>query len=189
MSQGHTRSRRSSLLSRTERVSGRRHGGTSVADVESLEARMLLSAELARALVFVDATVDDADHLTSRFQGGYVASLDLTDNRIYRIMERLEWYSNHQASLQQQGTARQHNRHAPQQAQAVMQLSNGARFPCQILNVSFSGMAIRVPVHVSVGAPIAVGNLKGVVVRAEGADLGIKFSDMMSKTSLDAIVR
>lgn len=127
--------------------------------------------------------------VTGRIQGGYTATMDLTDNRIIRVMERLEWYRDHQASMQQQGTARQHDRHAPQQAQGTMQLSNGSTFPCQILNISFSGMAIRSPVQVSVGAPIAVGNLKGVVVRAEGNDLGIKFSDMMSKTSLENIVR
>ncbi len=127
--------------------------------------------------------------VVGRIEGGYVATIDINDNRMYRVMERLEWYRDHQAA--QQGHARQHDRHSPNQnqVQAQMQLSNGSTFPCEILNVSFSGMAIRTNVNVSIGAPVSVGNLHGVVVRAEGTDLGIKFNDMLSKTSLETVVR
>ncbi|MEM7429834.1 MAG: PilZ domain-containing protein [Pseudomonadota bacterium] len=125
--------------------------------------------------------------VVGRIEGGFIATIELTPNRVHRVMERLEWYQDHQAT--QQGQGRQHDRHSPNQVQAQMRLSNGSTFPCEILNVSFSGMAIRSSVQVSVGAPIAVGNLQGVVVRAEGNDLGIKFNDMLSKTSLETVVR
>ena len=65
---------------------------------------------------------------------------------------------------------------------------NGATYPCEILDVSFSGMAIRTGIVISIGSPISVGNLSGVVVRAEGNNIGIKFNDMLSKTSLDTLV-
>ena len=124
--------------------------------------------------------------VTGRIEGGYIASVDLTDSRMYRVHERLEWYKNHQVA--QQGNQRQHDRHEPAHVQATMKLANGSTFPCEIIDVSFSGMAIRTNVNISVGSPISVGNLHGVVVRAEGNDLGIKFNDMLSKTSLQTVV-
>ena len=125
--------------------------------------------------------------ICGRIEGGFVANIDLTDNRIGRIFERLEWYQDHRHAQQQAGGARQHDRQSAN-VQAVMQLMNGATYPCEILNVSFSGMAIRSNIEVSIGSPISVGSLSGVVVRSEGNQIGIKFNDMLSKTSLAGIV-
>ncbi|MEM1199289.1 MAG: PilZ domain-containing protein [Pseudomonadota bacterium] len=125
--------------------------------------------------------------ICGRIDGGFIANIDLSDNRIGRIFERLEWYQDHRHAQQQAGAARQHDRQTAN-VQAVMQLMNGAQYPCEILNVSFSGMAIQSTIEVSVGSPISVGSLSGVVVRSEGNQIGIKFNDMLSKTSLDRVV-
>ena len=49
-------------------------------------------------------------------------------------------------------------------------------------------MAIKADVNLSIGSPISVGNLHGVVVRANGNEFGIQFNDMLSKTSLQTVV-
>lgn len=125
--------------------------------------------------------------ICGRVEGGFVASINLTENRMGRVIERLEWYQSHRQAQQQSGEARAHDRQNSH-VQAELRLMNGAAYPCEILDVSFSGMAIRTDIVISIGSPISVGNLSGVVVRAEGHNIGIKFNDMLSKTSLDTLV-
>ncbi|MCP5081857.1 MAG: PilZ domain-containing protein [Alphaproteobacteria bacterium] len=125
--------------------------------------------------------------ICGRVEGGFVASINLTENRMGRVIERLEWYQTHRQAQQQSGEARAHDRQNSH-VQAELRLMNGATYPCEILDVSFSGMAIRSGIVISIGSPISVGNLSGVVVRAEGHNIGIKFNDMLSKTSLDTLV-
>lgn len=122
-----------------------------------------------------------------RVEGGFLANINLTDARMARVFERLEWYQSHRQTQMEAGTARQHHRQTSN-VQAELRLMNGVAYPCEILNVSFSGMAIRTNVEISIGSPVSVGNLTGVVVRAEGTNIGIKFNDMLSKTSLDTLV-
>ncbi len=125
--------------------------------------------------------------ICGRVEGGFQATINLTENRMGRVFERLEWYQSHRQTQMETGTARQHDRQSAN-VQAELRLMNGATYPCEILNVSFSGMAIRTNVEISIGSPISVGNLSGVVVRSEGTNIGIKFNDMLSKTSLDTLV-
>ncbi len=125
--------------------------------------------------------------ICGRIEGGFVATIELTEARMGRVIERLEWYQNHRKAQIEAGQAREHDRQSAQ-VQAEFRLMNGATYPCEILDVSFSGMAIRTGITISVGSPISVGNLSGVVVRAEGHNIGIKFNDMLSKTSLDTLV-
>lgn len=125
--------------------------------------------------------------IVRRIEGGFQATVNLTEARIARVMERLEWYQNHRQTQQQSGDARAHERQEAQ-VQAELRLMNGATYPCEILDVSFSGMAIRTGIEISIGSPISVGSLSGVVVRAEGQNIGIKFNDMLSKTSLETVV-
>lgn len=125
--------------------------------------------------------------ICGRIEGGFKATVNLTEARIARVMERLEWYQNHRQAQQQAGEARAHDRQTAH-VQAELRLMNGATYPCEILDVSFSGMAIRTGIEISIGSPISVGSLSGVVVRAEGQNIGIKFNDMLSKTSLETVV-
>lgn len=125
--------------------------------------------------------------IVGRVEGGFIATINLTDARMGRVFERLEWYQNHRQAAQTSGDARAHDRQDAQ-VQAELRLMNGATYPCEILDVSFSGMAIRTNIEISIGSPISVGTLSGVVVRAEGQNIGIKFNDMLSKTSLESVV-
>ena len=40
--------------------------------------------------------------ICGRFEGGFVATMDLSDSRLGRILERLEWYKNHRIAQQGQ---------------------------------------------------------------------------------------
>ncbi len=125
--------------------------------------------------------------ICGRVEGGFIATINLTEARMGRVFERLEWYQNHRQAAQQSGDARAHDRQTAH-VQAELRLMNGATYPCEILDVSFSGMAIRTNIEISIGSPISVGTLSGVVVRSEGQNIGIKFNDMLSKTSLETVV-
>ena len=86
--------------------------------------------------------------ICGRVEGGFVASINLTENRMGRVIERLEWYQNHRQAQQQSGEARAHDRQNSH-VQAELRLMNGAAYPCEILDVSFSGMAIRTDIVIS----------------------------------------
>ncbi len=79
---------------------------------------------------------------------------------------------------------RRHSRHEPADGQTVLTLPDGRQYPCEIIDMSLSGAAIRVAVIPSIGTNVILGKMRGTVSRIHECGVAVEFNQLMEETSL-----
>lgn len=84
---------------------------------------------------------------------------------------------------------RRYARYAPTDGQSHITLPDGRIYPCEIIDISLSGAAIKVDVMPSLGSYLMLGKMRGRIVRYLDAGIAIEFLKPLDTTQLSAQIR
>ena len=119
--------------------------------------------------------------------GGFRVVFSHTGQRRERFASRL---SGRSAKNTTAGTdLRRHARHAPNDSQSHITLPDGRVYPCEIIDISLSGAAVKVDVMPSLGTQVMLGKMRGRIVRYVDSGIAIEFLKPLNTTQLSAQLR
>lgn len=84
---------------------------------------------------------------------------------------------------------RRHARYAPEDGQSYITLPDGRIYPCEILDISLSGAAVKVDVMPSLGTYLMLGKMRGRIVRYIEQGVAIEFLKPLNTSQLAGQVR
>ena len=119
--------------------------------------------------------------------GGFRVVFSHTGQRKERFASRLSGRSSKNTTA---GTdLRQSARYTPTAGQSHITLPDGRVYPCEILDISLSGAAVKVDVMPSLGTHLMLGKMRGRIVRYVESGIAIEFLKPLNTTQLSAQVR
>lgn len=122
---------------------------------------------------------------TSERSGGRLKiDFHLTGLRLERLATRLRWLAARNKLPPPDG--RRHERFVPDQRHAHVTLPDGQKFPCEIIDISLSGAAIKTAVKPALGSQLLLGMTRGRVVRHFQNGIAIEFMQQLQQGQLGA---
>jgi hypothetical protein len=116
--------------------------------------------------------------------GGFEVHYAVNGARLERLKQRIHW-------LQQKASGmpdgRKHVRYEPQEKNSQITLPDGRIYPCEVIDISVSGAAIKTEVMPSVGTFVTLGRQRGRVVRYMNEGVGIEFMKQLATNQLPPI--
>ncbi len=114
--------------------------------------------------------------------GGFHVTFALTGARRERLETRLKWLSQKQAGGSIED--RRHTRYEPRESRSQITMPDGREYPCEVVDISLSGAAIKVDVMPSLGTYILLGKMHGRVIRYLGDGVAIEFVKPLERGQL-----
>ncbi len=166
-------------------LSDRREFDCEIRDISGSGLSLLgpeAGAPCDRVVVYVEEIGRLEGILVRTFEGGFAIEFLLTPFKQEKLLRTLEW-------LQQKGEKglaekRRHERTVPETPGSSFTLPDGRTYPCEVIDMSISGASIRVGVMPSLGTPVHLGKMRGVVTRHHPEGVAIKFSDVPEAGSI-----
>jgi hypothetical protein len=114
--------------------------------------------------------------------GGFRIAFSHTGQRKARFASRLSGRSGKNTTV---GTdLRRHARHTPDDSQSYVTLPDGRVYPCEVMDISLSGAAVKVDVMPSLGTYLMLGKMRGRIVRYVDSGIAIEFLRSLDTTRL-----
>jgi hypothetical protein len=162
--------------------------------LEAALQRFLLKCEsLPRAQEHVVVYLEEIGRLeghveeTDEEESTFVLKPVYTPKRREKVAQTLRWLRD-----RQEGRARERRRHLriqPTDGQSSITLSDGRRYPCEVLDISLSGASVRMDVLPAVGTYVTLGRMRGRVVRHHESGIAIEFVRVADPQNLRNTVR
>ena len=114
--------------------------------------------------------------------GGFAVSFSLTGARRDRLDTRLKWLAQKQAGGSIED--RRHTRYEPRESRSQITMADGREYPCEVIDISLSGAAVKVDVMPSLGSYILLGKMHGRVIRYLGDGVAIEFVKPLERGQL-----
>lgn len=122
--------------------------------------------------------------------GGFEVSFSLTGARRDRLQSRLNWLAQKQAGVDPGSIEdRRHARYEPKESRSQITLPDGREYPCEVVDISLSGAAVKVEVMPAVGTNLLLGKMRGRVVRYLESGIAIEFVKQLDNQQLQEHVR
>lgn len=141
------------------------------AELTSAGALLLTTLEVPPGVPIV-AYVDEIGRFEAetgeRTPGGLRIAFRVTGVRLARLEARLR-------STLSDADGRRHERIVPDNRNAQVTLADGKLYPCEIIDISVSGAAIRVGARPGLGSQLLLGKTRGRVVRHLADGIAIEF--------------
>jgi hypothetical protein len=112
---------------------------------------------------------------------GFRVTFTATGTRRERLNSRIDWLQKKKVG---DSEARRHARYEPREKQSQITMSDGRVYPCEVMDISISGAAIKSEVIPSLGTYLMLGRMMGKVVRYIDQGVGIEFVKQLDKTTL-----
>lgn len=115
---------------------------------------------------------------------GFAAEIVASERKREKLAAQLTWLVNrHELNLPED---RRHDRAASQTSSvSIMELEDGRKYPCRLIDLSLSGAAITVAVKPALGTPVRLGIKAGRVVRHFEDGVAIEFLTLQTRESLN----
>lgn len=126
-------------------------------------------------------------HISRHFDGGFCADLDLDQDRCENLASRIDWYK--KRVFAGVPDRRMHKRFMPRDPRSTLLLPNGACVPCLLIDVSGAGAAVSASINPKIGAPLAVGQLVGRVVRHLETGFAVRFVTEQRPSLVEQLLR
>ena len=139
-------------------------------------------AEGERIVAYLDHLGRIEGRVSSLRTSGFTVNLKATDRKRDKLAAQLTWIANkHELSLPED---RRHDRFAPRNPRAEIQLQDGRSYPCRIIDLSLSGAAIDIDVRPALGTQVTLGTMRGRVVRHFQEGIAIEFATVQPQEAL-----
>jgi hypothetical protein len=116
-------------------------------------------------------------------EGGFRVTYAFTGSRLERLRSRIDYLKQRAAGAPEQ---RRHTRFEPKDKHTNLTLPDGRSYPCEVLDISVSGCAVKTEIMPSLGTYLMVGKMKGRVVRYLENGVGVEFARQLDKVQLSA---
>lgn len=115
---------------------------------------------------------------------GFEVRYAVNGARLERLKQRIQWLQN---KAKGGVDGRKHVRYEPQEKNSQITLPDGRIYPCEVIDISISGAAIKTEVMPSVGTFVSLGRQRGRVVRYMNEGVGIEFIGHLSPSQMPPI--
>jgi hypothetical protein len=112
---------------------------------------------------------------------GFKVTFTASGARRERLNARIDWLQKKKVG---DSEARRHARYEPREKQSQITMGDGRIYPCEVMDISISGAAIKSDVIPSVGTYLMLGRMMGKVVRYIDQGVGIEFVKQLEKSTL-----
>lgn len=120
--------------------------------------------------------------VTRLHEEGFAMTIIASDRKKDKLAAQLTWLANKsELGLPED---RRHERVAPQNPISVLHLADGRQYQCRIIDLSMSGAAVELDVRPALGTKVALGSMKGIVVRHFEEGIAIEFSALQTNDSI-----
>jgi PilZ domain len=142
-----------------------------------------LCAPGERVIAYLDHVGRIEGRVTRATGDGFAAEIMASERKREKLAAQLTWLVNrHELNLPED---RRHERAANQAAVAsVVELDDGRKYPCRIIDLSLSGAALSVAVKPALGTPVRLGVKQGRVVRHFEDGVAVEFLTLQTHESL-----
>jgi len=153
-----------------------------------MDGATLLTTDVPPAGTIIVAYLEDLGRVElsagKTVPGGFEVRYAVNGARLERLKQRIHW-------LQQKASGmpdgRKHVRYEPQEKNSQITLPDGRIYPCEVIDISVSGAAIKTEVMPSVGTFVTLGRQRGRVVRYMNEGVGIEFMKQLAPNQLPAV--
>lgn len=122
--------------------------------------------------------------VTRTLDDGFAMTVIASDRKKDKLAAQLTWLANrHELDLPED---RRHERVTPRNPMSTLQLSDGRQYQCRIIDLSLSGAAVEIDVRPALGVQVALGTMRGQVVRHFEDGVAIEFAVVQRPESLDS---
>lgn len=152
---------------------------------EDIALRTQRNGELGeKVIAYIDHIGRIEGVVVRTFQNGFAMSILASERKREKLAAQLTWLiKRHELGLPEE---RRHERTVPHNPVSVLHLSDGRQYPCRIIDLSLSGAAIEIEVKPALGVQVALGTMRGEIVRHFEEGVAIEFSDIQKPEVLDA---
>lgn len=118
-------------------------------------------------------------HLTP---GGFVMTIVASERKRDKLAAQLTWIANkHELGLPED---RRHDRLMPRVTNAELELDDGRRYTCRIMDLSLSGAALDIEFRPPIGTAVRLGSMRGRIVRHFMEGVAMEFISIQSREAL-----
>lgn len=115
---------------------------------------------------------------------GFAMSVSASHRKRDKLAAQLTWLANrHELDLPED---RRHDRVAPRNPVTVLEIADGRRYRCRIIDLSLSGAAVELEVRPAIGVEVTLGTMRGRVVRHFDDGIAIEFAVLQREATLHA---
>jgi hypothetical protein len=115
--------------------------------------------------------------------GGFAMKLQATQHKREKLADKLTWLANR--SELSGADERRHERIAPPgNGLQSLELAEGIKLTCRVLDISISGASIGTPARPEIGTEVTLGKVRARVMRHHAQGFGVQFIDAQNQTTL-----
>ena len=122
--------------------------------------------------------------IVRRLPSGFVVEIDTKPTDEAALADRLAWLKDNGTSSE--NDRREHKRWLPRNPKSLLTFRDGSSLECFVIDVSASGIAVSADVIPVMGAEIAIGALRGAVVRLLNVGFAIQFTELQDPAEIEA---
>jgi PilZ domain len=136
-----------------------------------------------RVIAYLDHVGRIEGKVTRAMDDGFSAEIVASDRKREKLAAQLTWLVNkHELNLPED---RRHDRAMVKaNAVAVLELEDGRRYPCRLLDLSLSGAGVAIETKPPLGTPVRLGIKPAKVVRHFEDGVAIEFLTLQTRESL-----
>jgi hypothetical protein len=118
-------------------------------------------------------------------EGGFAVAFKISGARRERIASRIRALQG--APGEDEDQHRRHPRHDGANSASHITLPDGRIYPCEVIDISVSGAAVRIAVVPAIGTSLMLGKMRGRVARYLDCGVGIEFNRELNADSTPAL--
>lgn len=134
------------------------------------------------AIVYLDEIGRVEGTVARVFNGGFALQIRATERKRDKLANQLTWLANR--SLLGIPEGRRHDRIQPRNTNSHIKLPDGRTYPCQVIDMSISGAAVKIDVRPALGTEIILGRMRARVVRHFSEGIAVQFTDVQTDRTL-----
>ncbi len=137
-----------------------------------------------KVIVYLDHIGRVEGVVTRRFPDGFAMTILASERKRDKLTAQLTWLANrHELDLPED---RRHERVTPRNPLSILRVEDGAEHRCRIIDLSLSGAAVEVGTKPAIGTAVALGAMRGRVVRHFEDGVAIEFAMLQREETLAA---
>ena len=157
----------------------------------SLDGAIFITGQVPQGGTAIVAYIDDVGRVEALsadpVPGGFRVIFTHAGARRDRFQARLNWV--HSKKGQEAAESRRHFRYEVAERTSHITLPDGRVYPCEVIDISLSGAAVKVDVIPSLGTYVMLGKMRGRIVRYHDTGIALEFVKPLDRTQLNEQLR